>query len=204
VIGASAAGDLAQTFTVLHDATKGAINLFTDAVQMDGQAAIDLGNQAITIGENTATLSSDLYHGNTGALAGDAKTLFTNLGSATESFAEDMAGLITIGVPLQDAQALMENSVQVLAKLGTDIIGASAMSSIENFIKSDGMTILQDIGSNLGTLFSGIGGTIASDFSSFGSDVENEAKSIGSDISSAASSAGNAIQSGWHDFTSLF
>jgi hypothetical protein len=204
VIGASAAAGLAQTFTVLHDATKGTITLFTTVVQMDGAAAIQLGQQAVTVGENTFTLTDDLFHGNTGALASDAKTLFTNLGTATETLAEDMAGILTLGVPLQDAQALMMDATQVLGKLGTDIIGASAMSSIESFVKADGMTILQDIGSNLGTLFSGIGGTIAGDFSSFGSDVENEAKSIGNDIASAGSSLGSDISSGWHDFTSLF
>jgi hypothetical protein len=189
VIGSTAAGDLATTFKTLHDATAGAIALFTDAVEFDGQAAIDLGNQAVTIGENTYTLTDDLVHGNTGALAGDAKTLFTNLGNATLAFAEDMGGIVTIGVPLQDAQAMLTNLGNVLSKVGVDILGASEFASVENDVKSEAQTILQDLENYAPTVGSAIQSALAPMFSSLESSLESGwnsflsgASSVGDDI----------------------
>ncbi len=193
VIGAQAAGDLATTFKAVHDATAGAIGLFTDAVEFDGQAAIDLGNQAVTIGENTYTLGSDLIHGNTGALANDAKTLFTNLGNATLAFAEDMGGVLTIGVPLQDAGAMLTNLGNALSKVGIDILGASEFASVQSAVKSEAETILTGLENYTPVVGSALQSAFAPMISALTSSLESGWDSFVGDMSSVGDDIGHYL-----------
>jgi hypothetical protein len=193
VIGSTAAGDLATTFKTVHDATAGAIALFTDAVEFDGQAAIDLGNQAVTIGQNTYTLTNDLVHGNTGALANDAKTLFTNLGNATLAFAEDLGGIVTVGVPLQDVPAMLTNLGNVLSKVGVDIMGASAFASAEDAVKSEAQTILQGLESYSPVVGSALQSAFAPMISALTSSLESGWDSFVGDMTSVGDDIGHYL-----------
>jgi hypothetical protein len=193
VIGSTAAGDLATTFKTAHDATAGAIALFTDAAEFDGQAAIDLGNQAVTIGQNTYTLTNDLVHGNTGALANDAKTLFTNLGNATLAFAEDLGGIVTVGVPLQDVPAMLTNLGNVLSKVGVDIMGASAFASAEDAVKSEAQTILQGLESYSPVVGSALQSAFAPMISALTSSLESGWDSFVGDMTSVGDDIGHYL-----------
>jgi hypothetical protein len=184
VIGTSASGDLKQAFTVLHDAAQGQINLVALVAQMDGQAAIALGNQLATVSEKTYSLGYDLLHGNDSNLGADATALFSSLGTAAEMIGEDLS-IAAIGMPLTGVQAYAEQAIGVLGQLASDIGASSLLSSAENFMKTEGIDILQSV--------SAAYGSAGAEFAS----IADDAKDVVDD-------AVSGIESGWDSVKDWF
>jgi len=182
VIGTSASGDLGRAFDALHDAAQGQINLVALVAQMDGQAAIALGNQLGTVGENTYSLSYDLIHGNNSKLGSDATALFGSLGSATEMIGEDLS-IAAIGMPLTGVQAYAEQAIGVLGQLASDIGASGLMSSAENYMQTEGIAVLQAVSAAYGS-------------------AGSEFASIADDAKEVTNQAVSAIDNGWNSFTS--
>ncbi len=149
VIGTEAAGDLGTSFQVLHDAIAGTMNMFSDTILAYGQTAVQLTDDAITVGENTFSLANDLFHGNTGSLGSDAVTLFENIGRGLldETLAD--YGMRNYFVPLQDVIPLATDLAQQLVGLETDFMSNSDFANAVGAIRTEAQSLVTDIGNLL-------------------------------------------------------
>lgn len=189
VIGSHASGDIGSACQVLHDALSGTMNLFSDDVLLQGQAFVQISDDAIQVGQNAFSLGADIFSGNVGAMGRDAEALFTNLGKGTLDFAQDLLGDFYLGVPVQDAGAALNDVVQVLGGMESDLMSNPDFSSAVNAIENQANALVGDIGS---LLPSGVDNVI--------SDVFNSAKSF---LSGAASEAESIFDDAWDWITSL-
>jgi hypothetical protein len=175
VIGTEAAGDLGTSFQVLHDAIAGTMNMFSDTVLVFGQTGVQLADDAIKVGENSFTLANDLFHGNTGALASDAVTLFENMGKGLLDEELAIYGMQHYFVPVQDIIPLATDLAQQLIGLETDFMSNSDFSSAVDAIKSEAQTLVSDIG-NL--LPSGVDSFISSSLDSIEDELDKGASTL--------------------------
>lgn len=151
VLGPELSGDLGAFWTTVHLGLSGVMGLFNDDVLLQGQAAVQLGQDAVQIARNTFTFSDDLAHGNYGALGGDAETLATNLGNAVLTFAEDYVGDIFIGIPIPEAGAMFSDIVQTLGSVEQSIMGNSDLASVANAISAESQSVLSGLEAMLGS-----------------------------------------------------
>lgn len=189
IIGTHASGDIATACQVLHDGLSGAMNLFGDDLQLQGQAFAQLGGDALQVGENAFSLEKDLFSGNISALGNDASALFSSLGQGLLDAAKDTLGDMFIGVPIQDAGTALNDIVTVVGGMESDLMSNADFSSAVSTIENQANALVGDIG-NL--LPSGVDNVI--------SDVFNSAKSF---LSSAASEAESIFDDAWDWLTSL-
>jgi hypothetical protein len=102
---------------------------------------------------------------------------------------EDLS-IAAIGMPLTGVQAYAEQAIGVLGQLASDIGASSLLSSAENFMKTEGIDILQSV--------SAAYGSAGAEFAS----IADDAKDVVDDAVSGIESGWDSVK-GWFEHPSI-
>jgi hypothetical protein len=202
VLGTALSGQLAADFAFVAQVSDGITTMIGTALNV---TASDGYTTAKDLGVNLATFSTDLYHGNFGALAGDAQTIITQFGSDMQNLTFDL-----VSGEQSALQGFANEIRQFFVNTANFIDGDHApdWGSAIKWVDQQGNSILQDL-INQGNTVSEIGSWFQNEYqdaskvlSGLSSGISNISSTVESSLQSFFGGISGGASDVWHDLTS--